>query len=88
MSGPWFMPTDEITCTFGNIDTPCKFISHDSCVTVTPSIPEASIVQLTVTVQRSDRVLSGSVSFRYGEFISGQRLPHGANNKLFCFTIF
>ncbi len=64
--GPIFKTTDKIECTFGTITIPCKYISEDVCVTVTPAAHEVGIVHLTVTITRNGRILTGLISFRYG----------------------
>ena len=67
VTGPLFKYNDTITCMFGSVGAPCKYITEEVCVTVIPGAPEVALVQLTITINRNGIFLSGAVNFRYGE---------------------
>ena len=70
MSGPQFLLTDQIVCTFGSVPMPCQYLSSDVCVCVTPDVRDVGVVRLSVTVERSGKVLSGYTSFRFGKKVT------------------
>ena len=74
MSGPQFLPTDQIVCTFGSVPMPCQYLSTDVCVCVTPNVRDVGVVRLSVTVERSGKVLSGKVLSGYTSFRFGKKV--------------
>ncbi len=82
VSGPRFLLTDQIVCTFGSVPMPCQYLSSDVCACVTPDVRDVGVVRLSVTVERSGKVLSGYTSFRFGKKFAYCPLC----NKLMCFS--
>ena len=68
ITGPVFEPDDNITCTFGDIETIGGFLTKDKCLCVTPPVENDGIVQLNLKITRKGTAtLNGGTKFRFGQ---------------------
>ena len=67
ITGPMFLPDDEITCAFGEVEVDGLYIDQARAVCVIPPAVEEFLIEVELRVRRGSAELTGRAIFRYSK---------------------
>ena len=67
ITGPMFLPDDEITCTFGEVEVDGLYLDQARAICVAPQSFAEFRIEVELRVRRGSAVLTGRANFRYSK---------------------